>query len=252
MGLREIGRWRARCRVRAPPFGAAGLDGGARRMRKRNRRVLVCRSGTTKRSNSRRMRAPNRGSSTDLAGACASSIRPTPMLVQCARGNSSISCGSIRRRVVTLPSRNVVPGLLANLVTGRIAHRSHGVSADGSQMREALERTGYRASLAPEYIDGNAPALQQPVAEPASNPSYFEFGRRGDRHYVFDGRLIGLSGVLASLPAGGCCACLSGRCACWAVSAAACWRHSGNARSGGRRSARGLSLSTLKRSALRA
>jgi formate-dependent nitrite reductase membrane component NrfD len=102
-------------------------------------------------------------------------------------------------------------------------------------MREALERTGYRASLAPEYVDGNAPSLQQPVAEPASNPSYFELpaikkpewgwyvpayffvggtasgayitatladivGRRGDRPYVLAGRLIALSGVLASLP----------------------------------------------------
>ena len=102
-------------------------------------------------------------------------------------------------------------------------------------MKDALERTGYRASLAPEYTDGHAPALQHRVGEPASDPSYFGLpaikkpdwswavpayffiggtasgayitatladiiGRRGDRPYVVAGRVIALVGVIASLP----------------------------------------------------
>jgi formate-dependent nitrite reductase membrane component NrfD len=102
-------------------------------------------------------------------------------------------------------------------------------------MKDALERTGYRASLALEYTDGHAPALQHRVAEPPPDPSYFGLpaikkpewgwfvpayffiggtasgayitatladmlGRRSDRPYVAAGRLIALLGVLASLP----------------------------------------------------
>jgi formate-dependent nitrite reductase membrane component NrfD len=98
-----------------------------------------------------------------------------------------------------------------------------------------LERTGYRASLAPEYIDGHAPALQHGVAGPQSEASYFGLpaikkpdwgwyvpayffvggtasgayitatladilGRRSDRPYVAAGRIIAFLGVLASVP----------------------------------------------------
>jgi formate-dependent nitrite reductase membrane component NrfD len=102
-------------------------------------------------------------------------------------------------------------------------------------MKEALERTGFRSSLTPEYTDGYAPSLQHRVGEPASDPSYFGLpaikkpewswyvpayffiggtasgayitatladilGHRTDRPYVVVGRLIALFGVLASLP----------------------------------------------------
>jgi formate-dependent nitrite reductase membrane component NrfD len=104
-----------------------------------------------------------------------------------------------------------------------------------TSLQDALERTGYRGSLAPEYVDGHAPALQHRVGEAPSNPSYFGLpaikkpdwgwyvpayffvggtasgayiiatladmvGRRGDRSYVAAGRVIALLGVLASLP----------------------------------------------------
>jgi formate-dependent nitrite reductase membrane component NrfD len=102
-------------------------------------------------------------------------------------------------------------------------------------LHDALERTGFRASLAPEYTLGRAPALQHRAGGPPSEASYFGLpamkkpewewfvpayflvggtasgayitatladivGRRSDRPYVVAGRLIALLGVLASLP----------------------------------------------------
>jgi formate-dependent nitrite reductase membrane component NrfD len=103
------------------------------------------------------------------------------------------------------------------------------------KIRDTLERTGFRASLAPEYTDGHAPALQHRADEPPSRASYFGLpaikkpdwswyvpayffvggtasgayitaaladmlGRRSDRPYVIAGRIIALLGVCASLP----------------------------------------------------
>src|SRR5438270_974258 len=102
-------------------------------------------------------------------------------------------------------------------------------------LHDALERTGFRASLAPDYTLGRAPALQHRAGGPPSEasycglpamkkpewewfvPAYFLVGgtasgayitatladivgRRSDRPYVVAGRLIALLGVLASLP----------------------------------------------------
>jgi formate-dependent nitrite reductase membrane component NrfD len=102
-------------------------------------------------------------------------------------------------------------------------------------LRGALERTGFRASLAPEYTAGHAPALQHRVDGPSSDASYFGLpaikkpdwswfvpayffvggtasgayitatladmlGHRSDRPYVAAGRCVALLGVVASLP----------------------------------------------------
>ena len=102
-------------------------------------------------------------------------------------------------------------------------------------LRKALERTGFRASLAAEYTDGHAPSLQHRESQPVPDASYFGMpaikkpdwswsvpayffiggtasgayitatladilGRRSDRPYVTAGRFIALVGVLASLP----------------------------------------------------
>ena len=134
-----------------------------------------------------------------------------------------------------LPSRNVGPGLLASFAAGALLVGATALALMGRKMREALERTGYRASLAAEYTDGHAPSLQNPVGEPLSKPSYFGLpaikkpewgwyvpacffiggtaagayisssvadmvGRRADRPYIVAGRLVALFGVLASLP----------------------------------------------------
>jgi formate-dependent nitrite reductase membrane component NrfD len=102
-------------------------------------------------------------------------------------------------------------------------------------LREALERTGFRASLAPAYTDGPAPALQNRENQQMSGASYFGMpaikrpdwswcvpayfffggtasgayvtatladmlGRRENRAYVLAGRLVALLGVVVSLP----------------------------------------------------
>jgi formate-dependent nitrite reductase membrane component NrfD len=102
-------------------------------------------------------------------------------------------------------------------------------------MKDALERTGNRASLTAEYTLGHAPLLQHRDGEPPPDPSYFGvpaikkpewswfvpayfffggtasgayisatladiLGRPSDRPYIAAGRFIALLGVLASLP----------------------------------------------------
>lgn len=102
-------------------------------------------------------------------------------------------------------------------------------------LQKALERTGFRASLAAEYTDGQAPALQHRERQPVPDASYFGMpaikkpdwswfvpayffiggtasgayltatladilGRRSDRPYVAAGRFIAFVGVFASLP----------------------------------------------------
>jgi formate-dependent nitrite reductase membrane component NrfD len=103
-------------------------------------------------------------------------------------------------------------------------------------LHDALERTGFRASLSPEYTAGHAPANQHRDLQPPPNqssyfgmpaikkpewtwcvPAYFfiggtasgayivatladMLGRREDRAQVLAGRLIALFGVLLSLP----------------------------------------------------
>lgn len=104
-------------------------------------------------------------------------------------------------------------------------------------LQQTLERTGFRASLTPEYTEGHAPAnqhreLQAPPGQPASYfgmpalkkpewtwcvPAYFFIGGTAsgayivatiadmlgcpqDRWHVLSGRLIALVGILASLP----------------------------------------------------
>jgi formate-dependent nitrite reductase membrane component NrfD len=103
-------------------------------------------------------------------------------------------------------------------------------------LRDILERTDFRASLAPEYTDGHAPATQHADGhESAADASYFGLpaikapqwrwyvpayffvggtavgayitatladivGRRDDRGYVRAGRLVALLGLLLSPP----------------------------------------------------
>jgi formate-dependent nitrite reductase membrane component NrfD len=102
-------------------------------------------------------------------------------------------------------------------------------------LHDTLARTGFRASLAPEYTAGHAPALQHRAGEPPTDASYFGLpamkkpewtwcvpayffvggtasgayicatladilGRRGDRGHVRAGRTIALLGVLLSVP----------------------------------------------------
>jgi formate-dependent nitrite reductase membrane component NrfD len=103
-------------------------------------------------------------------------------------------------------------------------------------LRETLERTGFRASLAPEYTDGYAPANQHSEVQPPPDqrsyfgmpamkkpewswyvPAYFfvggtasgayicatladMLGRRGDRGHILAGRSIALLGMLLSVP----------------------------------------------------
>jgi formate-dependent nitrite reductase membrane component NrfD len=106
---------------------------------------------------------------------------------------------------------------------------------NSTSLQNALERTGFRASLAPEYTAGHAPELQHRSGEGPPEASYFGLpaikrpdwewyvpayffiggtasgayitatladmlGPRSDRAYVAAGRFIAFLGVLASLP----------------------------------------------------